>query len=42
MRTYALSFYGSKMIWNVQIILVEYQSYWTGPNHFEQVQIIKN
>ena len=38
---YALSFYGSKMILTVQIILVEYLSFWTGPNHFGQVQIIK-
>ena len=27
--------------WTVQIILVKYQSFWSGPTHFGQVQIIK-
>ena len=27
-------------IWTIQIILVEYQSFWSGPNHFVQVQSI--
>ena len=27
--------------WTIQIIMVEYQSLWAGPNHFGQVQIIK-
>ena len=29
-----------KRIWTVQIILVEYQSFWSGPNHFVRVQSI--
>ena len=32
---------GPKLFWTVQIILVEYQSFWMGPIHFGQVQIIK-
>ena len=31
---------GPKLFWTVQIILVEYQSFWMGPISFGQVQII--
>ena len=31
---------GPKLFWTVKIILVEYQSFWTGPIHFNQVQIV--
>ena len=48
MSIYALSFYGSKMIMDrpndfdrVPIILDGPNSFWSGPNHFGQVQIIK-
>ena len=30
----------AKLFWTVQIILVEYQSFWTGPICFNQVQIV--
>ena len=30
---------GPELFWTLQIILVEYQSFWTGPNCFGQVQI---
>ena len=33
---------GPKSSWTVQIILVEYQSFWTGPISFGWVQIIKS
>ena len=33
---------GPKCFWTVQIILVEYQSFWMCPIRFGQVQIIKN
>ena len=36
-----MSFYGSKIIWTFQIILVEYQLFWTGPIHYGQVKIIE-
>ena len=46
--TYVLSFYGSKMILDcpnnfgqVPIILDGSDLFWSGPNHFRQVQIIK-
>ena len=46
--TYALSFYGSKMILDrpnhfgrVPIVLVGTNSFWSGPNHYGQVKIIK-
>ena len=32
---------GSTLFWTYQIISVGYQSFWTGPNHFGQVKIIK-
>jgi hypothetical protein len=32
---------GPKLFWTVQIILVEYQSFWTCPIRFKQVQIKK-
>ena len=45
---YALSFYGSKIILDcpnhfgrVPIVLDESNSFWSGPSHFGQVQIIK-
>ena len=48
MKTNALSFYGSKMILDrpnnfgrVPIVLHKSNSFWSGPNHFGQVQIIK-
>ena len=31
---------GQKLFWTVQIILVEYQLFWSGPIRFGQVQII--
>ena len=31
---------GPKLFWTVQIILVEYQSFWTDPIRFGQAQII--
>ena len=31
---------GSKLFWTVQIILVDYQSFWAGPICFGSVQII--
>ena len=31
---------GPKWFWTVQIILVEYQSFWVGPIHFGQTQIV--
>ena len=31
---------GPKWFWTIQIILVEYQLYWTGPIRFGQAQII--
>ena len=40
--TYALSFYGSKMILYRPIILDGSNSFCLGSNHFGQVQIIKN
>ena len=33
-------FIGPKLFWTAQIILVEYQSFWTSPICFGQVQII--
>jgi hypothetical protein len=39
-KNYALSLYGSKMILNVQIVFVDYLSFWTGPIHFGLVKII--
>ena len=45
---YALSFYGTKIILDrpnnfgrVPIVLDGSNSFWSGPNHFGQVQIIK-
>ena len=29
-----------KWFWNIRIILIEYQSFWTGPIYFGRVQII--
>ena len=47
-KTNALSFYGSKMILDcpnnfsrVPIVLDGSKSFWSGPKHFGQVQIIK-
>jgi hypothetical protein len=31
---------GPKLFWTVQIVLVGSKSFWLGPNHFGQVQII--
>ena len=38
-RTFALYFYRPKWFWTTQIALDIYKLFWSGLNHFDQVQI---